>query len=318
LFPGKVRALTIDGVIDAQKWSTGSPKESRQVPFTARIGSAPGAYATFEQFTALCDKAGPEGCAFAADGPARDKFDKLAKRLKAKPYRLPNDIVLDYATFVDATLGVLYGPLDWTDFAEELQAVYAMVFGTEVHSAAVAEGTGGAKALIRRASSASRWAAPGVAAAPAKSPLDSGFAAFIAVACSDTVNPRSERVWAAAGAAQDRIAPYFGRDWTWAGEACASWRLPGKGRYLGPYTKATSAPVLVIGNVYDPATPYSGARAAASAIPGAQLLTINGYGHTALALPSACANAAFDTYTITGQTPPPGTVCEQDVAPFTG
>jgi pimeloyl-ACP methyl ester carboxylesterase len=318
LFPGKVRALTIDGVIDAQQWSTGSPGESHRIPFTTRIDSAIGASATFEQFTKLCDKAGPSDCAFTADGDAAAKFAKLANRLKTEPYQIPDGPLLDYALLVDATLGVLYSPLDWQEFATELQDVYATVFPDGLRTTAAADGVAGAKALVQRAGTAPRWIVPGLEAEPADPPVDSGFAAFISVACSDSVNPRSEQAWAAAGAAQDRIAPYFGRDWTWAGEACASWPLPGKGRYLGPYNRATSEPVLVIGNIYDPATPYSGARAAAAAIPGARLLTVNGYGHTALAAPSACAGAVFDAYTLDGRTPARGTVCKQDVAPFTG
>ncbi|HST82431.1 MAG TPA: alpha/beta hydrolase [Kineosporiaceae bacterium] len=322
LFPSKVRALTIDGVIDAQEWSTGSPRESRRVPFTTRIDSAIGAYATFQQFTALCDQIGASGCAFANDGQAREKFDRLAARLKTEPYTLPDGTVLDYPLLVGATLGVLYDPLSWQDFADELEAVYQAVFGTQLRSTAADQG---AMALIERAS-APRWTAAGISpdavdsadSADEARPIDSGFAAFLAVACGDSINPRSERAWAAAGAAQDRVAPYFGRAWTWAGEPCASWQLPGKGRYLGPYNKATSSPVLVIGNIYDPATPYSGAQAAAAAIPRARLLTVNGYGHTSLATPSACANAAFDAYTISGRVPARGAVCEQDVAPFRG
>jgi pimeloyl-ACP methyl ester carboxylesterase len=317
LFPGKVRALTIDGVIDAKEWSTGTRGESRRVPFTTRMDSAIGAYATFQQFTQLCDKAGPADCALTADGDARAKFDKLAKRLKTDPYQLPDGPLVDYALLVDATLGVLYNPLDWQPFAAQLQDIYAAVFPTGLSTKAAA-GNAAAKALIQRAAEAPRWGLPGLQTDPADvRPLDAGFSAFVSVACSDSVNPRSERAWAAAGAAQDRIAPYFGRDWTWAGEPCASWRLPAPGRYLGPYNKATSSPVLVIGNIYDPATPYSGARAAATAIPGARLLTVNGYGHTALAAPSACATAAFDAYTIAGTLPPRGAVCAQDVAPFT-
>jgi pimeloyl-ACP methyl ester carboxylesterase len=318
LFPGKVRALTIDGVIDAQKWSTGSRRQSRRVPFTTRIGSALGASATFGQFTKLCDQAGPDACAFTADGDAAAKFERLANRLKTHPYQLPDDgPLLDYARLVDATLGVLYGPLDWQAFAVELQDVYAAVFATDVRTTAAGPADAGAKALIQRAAAAPRWGLPGYRSTPAADlPIDSGFAAFLAVSCSDSINPRSVRAWAVAGATQDRVAPYFGRDWTWAGEPCASWSLPSPGRYLGPYTRATSSPVLVIGNTYDPATPYSGARAAAAAIPQARLLTINGYGHTALAAPSACATAAFDAYTINGRLPVRGAVCGQDVAPF--
>jgi pimeloyl-ACP methyl ester carboxylesterase len=317
LFPGKVRALTIDGVLDNQEWSTGSPRESRRVPFTARIGSALGASATFDQFTKLCDKAGPDDCAFTAGGDARTKYDRLAQRLRAEPYQVPDGPLLDYPLLVSATLGALYSPLDWQQFAAELQAVYTAVLGSQQLRTTAAP-DGAAEALIRRAEAAPRWVAPVVQAEPAaEPPIDSGFAAFTAVTCSDTVNPRSLRAWAEAGAAQDRIAPYFGRLWTWAGEPCATWPLPGKGRYLGPYNRATSSPVLVIGNVYDPATPYSGARAAASAIPRARLLTVNGYGHTSLAAPSTCANNAFDAYTIAGRLPARGTVCPQDIAPFT-
>ena len=318
LFPNKVRALTIDGVIDNKLWSTGSRGQSRRVPFTTRIGSAIGASATFGQFTKLCDAAGPAQCALTTDGDTAAKFEKLANRLKTEPYQIPDGPLLDYSILVDATLGVLYGPLDWQAFAAEVQDVYAAVFATELRTTAAQDGDAGAKALIKRAGSAPRWTVPGFEAeAAADPPIDSGFAAFLAVSCSDSINPRSERAWAAAGAAQDRVARYFGRDWTWAGEPCASWRLPSPGRYLGPYNRATSSPVLVIGNIYDPATPYSGARAAAAAIPGARLLTVNGYGHTSLAAPSACATAAFDAYTISGKTPARGAVCGQDVAPFT-
>ena len=315
LFPNKVRSLTIDGVLDAQEWSTGSPGESRRVPFTVRIGSAPGASATFQQFTGLCEKAGPDGCAFAAGGQVAAKFDRLAQRLKAEPFALPDGSSITYSVLVSTLLGVLYQPAQWQPFAEELQAVYSAVFPSAARAEATASARAAGTELLSRARSAPRWTT--TSAADAEPPIDSGAALFAAVTCSDSVNPRAEPAWAAAGAREDRRAPYFGRAWTWAGENCASWSLPGIGRYLGPYDRATSSPVLVIGNVYDPATPYSGARAAAAAIPGARLLTVNGYGHTSLAAPSTCARAAFDNYLINGRTPPRGTVCAQDVAPFT-
>ena len=316
LFPGKVRALTIDGVIDAQKWSTGTPAQSHRVPFTTRMNSALGAYATFQQFTRLCDRAGPTNCPLSTGGKTRAKFDRLAEHLKTEPFPIPDGPLVDYSVLVDATRGALYTVSDWQVLATQIQEVYAAVFPSQLRTTTANDAEAAAKALVRRAEQAPRLSFP-IAAEPAAAPIDSGYTGFLSVACTDSVNPRSVRAWARAGAAEDRVAPYFGRDWTWIGEPCASWPLPSPGRYLGPYNRPTSSPLLVIGNIYDPATPYSEARVVAHTVPGARLLTVNGYGHTSLAAPSACATAAFDAYTISGRLPARGTVCGQDVAPFT-
>jgi pimeloyl-ACP methyl ester carboxylesterase len=322
LFPGRIRSLTIDGVLDAKLWSTGRPGQAHRVPFTSRMNSADGAYDTFQQFTALCDKAGTDGCAFAAGGDSRAKYDRLARHLQSEPYVLPDGTVVTYSVLIGATLNVLYQPTFWAEAAQQLQDVYAAVFpaasAAAASAAARSRAAGAAGRALVAAATAPRWT-PGIAGTAAAPPIDSGQAAFEAVTCTDTVNPRSEHAWAAAGRRLDHTtAPYFGRAWTWVGEGCASWRLPSPGRYLGPYDRPTSAPVLVIGNIYDPATPYSGARTVARTIPGAALLTVDGYGHTTLAAPSACAQAVFDAYLIAGRTPARGTVCHQDVAPFTG
>jgi hypothetical protein len=50
-------------------------------------------------------------------------------------------------------------------------------------------------------------------------------------------------------------------------------------------------------------------------MPNSVLLTVHGWGHTSLFL-SACADEAITRYLIARQTPPAGTVCEQDVVPF--
>lgn len=50
----------------------------------------------------------------------------------------------------------------------------------------------------------------------------------------------------------------------------------------------------------------------------ARLLTVTGYGHTALSNPSDCVARAEDSYFVTGTLPPPGTVCRQDALPFAG
>jgi pimeloyl-ACP methyl ester carboxylesterase len=303
LFPARIRSLTIDGVIDAQAWSTGRPGEASRVPFDARLGNAASAYATFRQFMVTCDSSGTANCAFAGD--ARAKFDRLATHLKTHTVTLEGE-QLDYSVLVEGMLSILYDPTTWGENAQVLQLVYDTAFPPAASARATRPAVTAAQVKAFAAASP-RLAGPA---------LDSGIAATHAVACSDTLSPHGLRAWAQAGARLDRRAPYFGRAWTWTWAGCSSWRLPAPGRYLGPYDRATSSPVLVVGNTYDPATPYSGAQAVARRLPGARLLTIKGYGHTSLAAPSACAQAAFDAYLISGSLPARGTVCNQDVAPF--
>ncbi|MEV6319494.1 alpha/beta hydrolase [Streptomyces sp. NPDC051776] len=68
---------------------------------------------------------------------------------------------------------------------------------------------------------------------------------------------------------------------------------------------------------YDPATPYQSAQAMVRQLHDARLLTLDGYGHTALENPSSCINAHAARYFLTGALPPVGARCTQDVPPFT-
>lgn len=127
--------------------------------------------------------------------------------------------------------------------------------------------------------------------------------------------PDREGVPPAAGAARARAGD-TGRFWTWAAEPCASWPAVAAHRYRGPWNRPTAHPVLVVGTVYDPATPYSGAQAMARELAHARLLTHQGYGHSALLNPSSCVNAHESRYFIDGTLPPAGTTCRPDTPPF--
>jgi TAP-like protein len=73
--------------------------------------------------------------------------------------------------------------------------------------------------------------------------------------------------------------------------------------------------VLVVGNRFDPATPYHGAVTLDRPLPRSRLLTLAGWGHTSL-FASACVDAHVSTYLLTSRVPAKGTVCEPDVVPF--
>jgi pimeloyl-ACP methyl ester carboxylesterase len=151
--------------------------------------------------------------------------------------------------------------------------------------------------------------------APVFTPADNPVASFAAVACSDTLNPSGGDAWSDSARAAELASPYFGRAWTWSGVHCAAWPLRDRNAYRASIGARLSGPMLVIGTRYDPATPYDSAVLTAQRYPGSRLLTVEGYGHTSSAMPSACVSAAVSAYLVERRLPGV-TTCGQDEAPF--
>lgn len=309
MFPRRVRALVLDGVLDPVAWSTGTGAEGALVPVSTRIKSAQGASETLGAFFRKCAAGGPDACALADPGASAAalsrKYDRLARALLQRPVALPQEdgttLDLTYALLVVTTLGELYDPATWPSLAELLQAAYEARLGPAT-GAATARSTASAQLAAVRA----RFAED-------EEPVyDSGFDA---VTCADSVNPRSPLAWPVNAALQDARFPYFGSPWTYSTQACATWPGHDSDRYLGPYDKRTAKPVLVVGTRYDPATRYQNAQAVARRLPGARLLTLDGYGHTSL-FSSDCIDGYTADYLLTGALPAAGTVCEPDAQPF--
>jgi pimeloyl-ACP methyl ester carboxylesterase len=75
-----------------------------------------------------------------------------------------------------------------------------------------------------------------------------------------------------------------------------------------PTARTAAHPILVVGNLHDPATPYQGAKNLTKTLGRAQLLTWDGEGHTSY-LESSCIDGYVNRYLISGQLPPAGKVC---------
>ena len=302
MFPNRVRAVVVDGVLDPIAWTTGRGDEAETLPFSTRLRSDVGAQATLEQFFRLCDESGPDSCAFAGDASGR--FAALAEKLRAAPIEIVDPATglsfsLGYADFIGFTLGNMYSSFGWPFFAQFLALVEASatpaVLGEALRVSEEATGL-----TVRRH--------------PRQS-YPNFVEGFPGVACSDSVNPDDHHYWSQAGAAADAQFGYFGRIWTWASSPCAVWQGSDADRYLGPFNRSTANPVLVVGNRYDPATRYEGAVLVNQLLPKSSLLTVEGWGHTSLFL-STCADQAVSQYLLDGTTPPVGTVCNQDFGPF--
>ncbi|MFE5396556.1 alpha/beta hydrolase [Streptomyces sp. NPDC056568] len=109
----------------------------------------------------------------------------------------------------------------------------------------------------------------------------------------------------------EEVSPVFGAflGWDTAGW-CHDW--PVAGQHETPEVSASgAAPVLVVGNTGDPATPYEGARRMADELGEdvGVMLTWKGEGHGAYGSGSDCVDSAVDAYLLKGAVPEDGKVC---------
>lgn len=101
--------------------------------------------------------------------------------------------------------------------------------------------------------------------------------------------------------------PMFGLNFAASLLQCTGW--PPSGHPVPTDVNASgSKPLLVVGTLHDPATPYAGAVTLASALGTGELLSWDGEGHTAYGK-SPCIDNAVNAYLISDTLPPPNTTC---------
>jgi len=300
LFPNRVRAVILDGVIDPVSDATGRGGEWRTRPVDARLQSEQGAYQTLQEFLRLCDLGGSR-CAFGG-GHAKARYDRLTAHLRQRPVDLPDSsggtTRVTYADLVATTLGALYAPQLWPLLAQFLH---------DVDAVATSRRTTASPRVLQRLG----LTAPG----KSRAPYTQGAEGFYGVWCTDSLQPDRFRAWRRAAHAADRRWPYFGRAWNWSSSICAAWPGEAQDRYLGPFNRRTATPVLVVGTRYDPATRYEDAVSTARILRRGRLLSVAAWGHTSFRK-SSCADAHASRYLLTQQLPAPGTVCNADLVPF--
>ncbi|WP_346049080.1 alpha/beta hydrolase [Actinomadura chokoriensis] len=104
-------------------------------------------------------------------------------------------------------------------------------------------------------------------------------------------------------------SPVFGPSMAWSLLQCTGWPARGDGA-AREVSAPSAAPILVVGNTGDPATPYAWAPALVRELGGrAVLLTLKGEGHGAYDTGNPCIREAVDTYLLHGRLPAPSTTC---------
>ena len=342
MFPDRVRAIAIDGVLDPVAWA--GTLTNMWTPQTQRIKSGEGAEKAMRGILSRCKKTGPDYCMLAGQGDPEKLYREIMAELKRSPLVFSDpefpefDYSLTAATLSSFLLSYMYDPqgssmvdMELTFTLMALQDRAAAKGTTYPKTASKAKAPTKAKMKVahkalaqslRSFEAEQKAAAKDIASKAAATgfafPYENSTEAFQAVLCTDSRNPSKAENWSRYAENAGKSAPGFGQLWTWTSAPCASttWTAKDEDTYRGPFTKKTVNPMLVVGNFYDPATNYAGAQKVSKLMPNSRLLSSNSWGHTAYGT-SACVTNAMDRYLLTKRLPATGTLCTGDVQPFT-
>lgn len=136
--------------------------------------------------------------------------------------------------------------------------------------------------------------------------------AFYAIGCWDYPAPPGTAGLAAAARewSQDVPVPAMGSAMSWGNAPCSTW-FEHSSTPPTAVRSETTAPILIIGTIFDPATPYIWAQALTDQLQTSRLLTYRGDGHTAYGDTNVCIDDITDTYLVSGVLPEPGTTCSR-------
>ena len=105
-------------------------------------------------------------------------------------------------------------------------------------------------------------------------------------------------------------APVFGPYIAFAGVHCQFLPQPSTQRAPNTLTTIKTAPIIVIGTIRDPATPYAWSVSLAKIFTGSRLISLDGDGHTGHGRGSACVDDAVDAYLLKGTLPTANLSCD--------
>jgi pimeloyl-ACP methyl ester carboxylesterase len=288
LFPRRVRAMVIDGVLHPRRWANGS-----HAGIDARASRD-----EWAEFLRLCGEARDECAFWRPEGP-RQRWNRLAAQIRQEPVDL-DGFPYTYDLLIADAVGAMFAPEVWG--GPEGYAAFLDL----VADAALGDERAAAEAVRMRSILQDQLTAD-------EADYPNGFEAYFGNQCADTQYPRSLSAFTRFAREVGAISR-FGPLWWWGNANCANWPTA-PDRYAGPWGTRTAEPVLVVGNYFDAVTGYQGAVASARLLAGSRLLTYAGWGHTAYGR-NACVAEHVNEYLVRGSLPPRGTVCAANPNPF--
>ena len=269
LFPRKVRALVLDGAVDPVANDVQSAE-----------AQAKGFERAFGQFAAGCKRKGAT-CLIGPDPGATLRRVLSEARAKAIPGGSGNRSATAGHVLL-AVVSALYDEGDW----EELEGALAEADGGN---------SSGVFTLADRYSQRDD-----------KGEYTNLQDANTVINCSDTAEKVPDATIKRTLAAWRTKYPLFGPTLALGLIGCQQWA--GARQPLPRVRAAGAPPLLVVGTVNDPATPYRSAQVLAKTLASGRLLTWNGEGHTAYPK-TPCVTNAVNTYLVSLKLPRPNATC---------
>ncbi|MFF6951373.1 alpha/beta hydrolase [Streptomyces iakyrus] len=275
LFPERVGRAVFDAVVDPTK----NPEQGS-------LGQAKGFQLALDNFAEDCVSKTEECPIGDSAQDVKDRIATLLKDLDRKPIEgiFPRQLTQTAAT--SGILQALYSKDLWEFLTDGLEEAY--------------DGNGSTLMILSDLMNGRSE----------NGEYDNSTAAFTAISCADA-KPRYDAADVERLLPEFRAAsPLFGDSMAWGMIRCTDWAVAGAADH--PDVSAPgAAPILVIGNTGDPATPYEGAQAMVNALGkgvGVEL-TYRGQGHGAYDSKNTCVQGAVNGYLLDGKVPPAGTVC---------
>lgn len=270
LFPTRVRALSLDGVVDPGV--SANESQLRQVV---------GFQQNLDAFLADCRSR--TSCAFGRAGDPGTRLEALMARLDASPINVGSR-QLTRNLAMTGLLQTLYDQSLWTYLDQGLTAAERgdgrlLLFLADFYNKRNADGTYDAIS-------------------------NGGFAGAF---CLDFPSPSDVAYYDGLGPSYEKASPFFGKWMQYGNLQCGMWPAKLKGSHT-PLPIQGAPPILLVGGTNDPATPYVDAQSVNRQVSGSILLTRQGNGHTSFGS-SDCSHTAEDAYLIDLTLPAAGAVC---------
>ncbi len=271
MFAENTRALVLDGAMQIERGVIADAVEQSE-----------GAQTAWEAFVAYCLEDAPE-CPFTGAEAAPAEAEAILARLDADPITSDGEVIGRHE-LLSLLRDSLYSEFQWEGDARLLARIAAGETGDEYVQAYLG-----------------RFAADPDEAQGARE------SAFTAVRCADHVRSTEPRAYREGAQRAAELSPFFGGDEVWPYLTCAYW--PDTEIVPTGVSAPMAPPILVVGTLHDPATPYVWSRELADQLDSATLFTYEGGGHTAYGNRHACVDEVVDSYLLHGEVPPEGSSC---------